>query len=172
MLADGTTTTWIDSTFSDCTGDYTTILIGEGTHTFTRIVIVRCVATSTTGRGAGAGLQVNGGTTTLLDSRIADTGTQYSNVAGGDVGGCIYVLGAATMAVRNATLSNCTSRAGPYIHLASARAASAFRAELLTLVHPCEAEHSGDTYLDAEGLGTSNDLTEMRKKLDRKADGR
>ena len=143
MLAGGTTTTWIDSTFSDCTGDYTTILIREGTHTFTRIVIERCVATSTTGRGAGAGLMVNGGTTTLLDSRIADTGTQYSNVAGGDLGGCIFVFGAATMAVRNATLSNCTSRAGPYIHLASARAASAFRAELLTLVHPCEVEHSG-----------------------------
>ena len=143
MLAEDTTTTWIDSTFSDCTGDYTTIFIGDGTHTFTRIVIVRCVATSTTGRGAGAGLMVRGGTTTLLDSRIADSGTQYSNVAGGDLGGCIYVGGAATMAVRNATLSNCTSRTGPYIHLTSPWTASAFRAELLTLVHPCEAEHSG-----------------------------
>jgi len=142
-LTGGATTTWIDSTFSDCTGDFTTILIDEGTHTFTRIIIVRCVATSTTGRGAGAGLMVTGGTTTLLDSRIADTGTQYSNIAGGDLGGCIYVGGATTMAVRNATLSNCTSRTGPYIHLASSWAASAFRAELLTLVHPCEAEHSG-----------------------------
>ena len=142
MLAGGTTT-WIDSTFSDCTSNWATILIYDGTHTFSRIVIVRCVVTSTSGRGAGGGLSVWGGTTTMLDSRIADTGTQYTTSAGGDVGGCINLDGAATMAVRNATLSNCTSRAGPYIYLASSWAAAAFRAELLMLEHPCEAEHSG-----------------------------
>ena len=136
------TSTWIDSMFSDCTSSSDTVFAAAGTQTFTRIAIVRCLAlgqlsTPTT----GGGLTVAYASVTVLDSRIADTGTR-ENGMGRDSAGCIKVYGGGKLALRNTTLKNCTSQQGPYIWVEGGTTATRFRAELLTLEPYCEAEHN------------------------------
>ena len=125
--------TWIDSIISDCTSAQSVIFL-EGTHTFTRIAILRCRATIAQGGGLSL---MGGGATTLLDSRIADT-TAVSS------GGCVTAGATAGLPValvlRNTTLSNCSASEGPYVLVGNY---VAFTSEMLTLETPCDEEHSG-----------------------------
>ena len=126
--------TWIDSSFSDCFSA-SRVLHLQGTHTLTRVAILRCRATI----NKGGGLCMSAGTLTLIDSRIADS----SSVDGG---GCVYV-GAwssnqgGTLVLRNTTLSNCSAPEGPYVFVETDQVA--FTSEMLTLELPCDEEHSG-----------------------------
>ena len=135
--------TWIDSSFSDCFSAYRVLNL-KGTHTFTRVAILRCRATI----GKGGGLVMSGGTVTLIDSHIADS----SSV---DRGGCVYVgddsisselsngerKQEGTLVLRNTTLSNCSAPEGPYVFVETENLA--FTSEMLTLELPCNEKHSG-----------------------------
>jgi hypothetical protein len=114
------TSTWIDSTFVDCSlGPH----LSSGAHSFTRLTVVG--ATS-------SGLQASRGVVAVIDSHIAD-----------GQGTCVGAGSKGTLILRNVTLSNCSAPDNPYISIESAEMAAAFRAELLTLEPACEAERSG-----------------------------
>ena len=133
------TSTWIDSMFSDCTGSRSIVYAADGTHTFTRIAIVRCLSLGQLSQlTTGGGLQVAHASVIVQDSRIADTGSL--GMAGmGARGGCVYFDGFGELVLGNTTLKNCTSQQGPYIWVGGR--GTRFRAELLTLEPNCEAEH-------------------------------
>ena len=133
--------TWVDSIISDCASPFAVVNLNGGTHTFTRMAILRCHATM----GEGGGLRVSSGTTMLLDSRIADS----SSV---DRGGCVYASAKhrhtgqyqrnpGALVLRNTTLSNCSAPEGPYVFVETEK--FAFTSEMLTLEPPCDEEHSG-----------------------------
>ena len=127
--------TWIDSTFSDCTSSRNILDLSGGVHTLTRIAILRCHAMTYEdgGSGDGGGLGVEGATVTMVDSRIADSSASGS-------GGCIHIeVGA--LFLRNTTFSNCSAQQGPYIHFNTDEAT--FVSEMLTLEPSCEAEQRG-----------------------------
>ena len=89
------TSSWIDSTFSDCTSSrYGTVYVTEGTQTFTRVAFVRCQAIgdlSIEPYGGALAVDTGAGTAILLDSRIVDSGTRKSRVGAPAGGGCIHV---------------------------------------------------------------------------------
>ena len=161
------TSSWIDSTFSDCTSRLGPVDVTEGTQTFTRVAFVRCQAIgelSTEPYGGALAVDTGAGTAILLDSRIVDSGTRKSRVGAPAGGGCIYVSGDGygKLVMRNVTLSNCTvgegSDLGTYI---LDNSASGLRAELLILERSCgaDAEHSGPLIQNVErwtGLGATS----------------
>ena len=134
--------TWVDSIISDCASPFAVVNLDGGTHTFTRMAILRCHTTM----GEGGGLHVSSGTTImLLDSRIADSSSA-------DRGGCVFASAKSrrthqsqrnpgALVLRNTTLSNCSAPEGPYLFVETEN--FAFTSEMLTLEPPCDEEHSG-----------------------------
>ena len=109
------TSSWTDCTFSEGAVGPPLLILG-GTHTFTRTTFARY------------GLRIaSGSIMTMLDSHFSEC-----------TGRCLHVEGG-TMVLQNTAFRNCSTP--PWI-LFSAKAASNFRSELLTLEPPCNADPS------------------------------
>ena len=128
----GGSSTWTDSAIFD--GPGIGLNLGKGTHTIVRTSIVRSNPATTFHL---PGVQIGAGSTlTMTDSYIAGGGY------------CLRSWGA--LVVRNTTIHNCSEidrgsmalqdgpRTRPYIELSSAKAATRFQAELLTLELSCD----------------------------------
>ena len=137
-MSGGVITVWGSSTWTDCivADNHGAIWCATGMHTFTRITVLRTSALQNPEWGS---IGISAGTTTMIDSRVADAGSP-----------CVIATETGTLVLRNTTLSNCSAPRRDLIpafvsrtYLAmSDEAATNFQSELLTLEPSCEEDPS------------------------------
>jgi hypothetical protein len=137
-MSGGVITVWGSSTWTDCivADNHGVIWCATGMHTFTRITVLRTSALQNPEWGS---IAISAGTTTMIDSRVADAGSP-----------CVVATETGTLVLRNTTLSNCSAPRRDFFpafvsrtYLAmSDEAATNFQSELLTLEPSCEEDPS------------------------------